>query len=376
LTRAGQGESSRVVGRYEYAAQFGDELDDVLATIREVLLEGRYGLDREVERFENEFAAFLGVRHACGVNTGTDALVLALRALGIGPGDEVITQANTFNATVAAICLVGASPVLVDANERTFLIDESALAGVITTRTRAIVPVHLYGKPTPLETIELICGRSGIELVEDAAQAHGARLHERPAGTTGAAGCFSFHPSKNLASAGDGGAVVTDRAGLAAEVARGRVLGQQAQNDHVSIGIHSKLHALQAIVLSAKLPKLDAWNVRRRDLAGLYRQALAHLPVGFQAESPGEEHVYHLFQLRTPERDGLLAHLRAAGVDAVVRYPVPIHLQPAFSAYGWREGEFPVAERLAQELLCLPLHPTMASEEVAYVAECVEGYFR
>jgi dTDP-4-amino-4,6-dideoxygalactose transaminase len=363
------------VARYNYPAQFGDDIDFVLAAMREAILSGRYGLSDDVASFEREFASFLGAQYTRGVNTGTDALQIALAAVGVGRGDEVVTQANTFNATVAAICLLGARPVLVDALPDTYLIDETQLDSVITARTRAVVPVHLFGKPTPMSGILQLCNARGISVVEDAAQAHGATLDGRTVGTFGAAGCFSFHPNKNLASAGDGGAVATNDPELDADVARRRALGQREQNDHGVIGLNSRLHALQAIVLSAKLPKLDAWNAQRRVVAEAYREALGDLPLRFQKTHNDEGHVFHLFQVQSAERDALLRHLRHTGIDAVVRYPTPIHLQAAFTEFGWRRGQFPVSERLAAELLCLPIRPDMLSREVELVTEAVREFF-
>lgn len=363
------------VSRYDYEAQFGDQLEQVVETIRDALLQGRYGLDSDVRRFEEEFAEWLGVGHARGVNTGTDALLLALLAVGVRPGHEVIAPANTFHATVAAIALAGATPVLVDADPETYLMDVDAAAAALSERTRAIVPVHLYGKALPLDSV-LALADGRLAVVEDAAQAHGAAdpAGER-AGARGHAGCFSFHPSKNLAAAGDGGMIVTGDAELAEDVDRRRSLGQRVQNDHVVVGLNSKLHALQAIVLRAKLGRLDGWNEERRAVARAYRTGLAGLPVAFQRADPSELHVYHLFQLRTARRDELLRHLRAEGVDAVVRYPVPIHLQPAFADRGWRAGQFPVAERLARELLCLPIRPGMEEREVEHVVWSVRRFF-
>jgi dTDP-4-amino-4,6-dideoxygalactose transaminase len=363
------------VKRYDYVAQFGDDIDRIVAAMRELMLAGRYGIADEVAAFERDFSGYLGVRYASGTNTGTDALVVALAALGVGRGDEVITQANTFNATVAAICLVGATPVLVDAQERTFLIDEVQLEGAVTSRTRAVIPVHLCGKPTPMDGILRLSESRGIYVVEDAAQAHGARIAGRAVGTFGTVGCFSFHPSKNLAAAGDGGAVVTDDAGLDSELKSRRALGQRRQNDHVAISPHSQLHALQAIVLREKLSKLDEWNRQRREVAARYREVFAGLPLKFQETTPDEEHVFHLFQVRTTCRDRLLHYLQAADIDAVVRYPVPIHLQPAFAEQGWRLRQFPVAERLADELLCLPIRPDLTEGEIEYVAKTVRTFF-
>jgi len=369
-----------MIGRYNYADQFGDSIECVLDEVRRMLVDGRYVLTEEVCQFEREFAAYLGVPCVCGVNSGTDALTLALKALGIGPGDEVITQANTFHATVAAIRMSGATPRLVDADDRTYLISQSQVAAAIGARTRAVVPVHLYGKATPLAHLMSLADRYALAVVEDAAQAHGARIDGRPAGSVGTAGCFSFHPSKNLAAAGDAGAVATSDRRLAERIGQLRNLGQRAQNEHVIVGANSKLDAIQARILSVKLPRLDDWNARRRAVARLYRQGLAGLPVDFQEWSagegaPGADHVFHLFTVRTECRDALLAHLQAAGIDAVVRYPTPIHLQPAFADLGWQRGQFPVAERLARELLCLPIRPDMTPGETAAVVDSVRRFF-
>jgi dTDP-4-amino-4,6-dideoxygalactose transaminase len=309
------------------------------------------------------------------VNSGTDALILALRALQIGPGAEVVTHANAFNATVAAIECVGAIPVLVDAEESTFLVDRMQLSDAMTDNTRAIIPVHLYGKPTPMMDILDLATRLGIDVVEDAAQAHGARIHGKTVGCFGRLACFSFHPSKNLAAAGDAGAIVTNEESLVTLIEMDRALGQSQQNVHARAGLNSKLDAMQAVVLSSKLPKLQTWNEARGRVAGQYRDYLKDLPLGFQAISSDETHVYHLFQIRTPHRDRLLEHLQRRGIDAVVRYPTPIHRQQAFTHRKWKAGQFPVAERLANELLALPIRPDMSVSEVAYVAEQVRTFF-
>jgi dTDP-4-amino-4,6-dideoxygalactose transaminase len=367
---------SRPICRYNYAAQFGDDLPALMADFQQMLIEGHYILTPEVSAFEQAWGAYLGAKHVRGVNTGTDALILALLALGVGPGDEVVTQANTFYATVAAIRLAGATPVLVDVDENTFLIDEARLAEVITPRTRVLMPVHLFGKPTPMGHILALAQRHGLAVVEDAAQAHGAKIAGKRAGSIGTIGCFSFHPSKNLAAAGDGGAVVTNDDGLAEALRRRRELGQCGQNHHVVLGLNSKLDAIQARILQYKLAYLDAWNDQRRRIAEGYRERLADLPLSFQQVNPGEEHVFHLFQVRTDRRDALQRTLQAAGIDAIVRYPTPIHLQPAFADQSWRRGQFPIAERLANELLCLPIRPDMGGDEIDYVADSVRAFFR
>ena len=366
------------VGRYNYAAQFPDAaLDQVMADLRTMVIAGRYILTPEVTAFEQAFADMHQARFGRGVNSGTDALAIAFAALGLAPGDEVITQANTFNATVNAIVTAGATPVLVDCDPSTYLIDVSQIESAVTPRTRAIVPVHLFGNPTPMDPILTIARRHDLFVVEDAAQAHGATREGARVGSAGHAGCFSFHPSKNLAAAGDAGAIVTNDAALAAAIDEIRSLGQRGQNQHVRTGCNSKLDSLQARVLLAKLPYLDGWNADRRRIAAAYRAGLHDLPITFQAEctETEEANVYHLFQVRTPQRDALLAHLVAHGVDAVVRYPQPIHLQPAFAQQLWRAGAFPVAEALANELLCLPIRPDLTAAETAYVCDTVRAFF-
>jgi dTDP-4-amino-4,6-dideoxygalactose transaminase len=363
------------IRRYNYPAQF--ENSQALAErLREMLLSGHYILAEEVTDFENAFAEYLGVKHVRGVNSGTDALILALRVLGIGRGDEVITQANTFHATVAAIALTGATPVLTDADDHSYLIDEAHIASAITSRTRALIAVHLYGKPTPMAAILEIARKSAVALIEDAAQAHGAKFGGKRMGSVGLLGCFSFHPSKNLAAAGDGGAIATDDSTLAERLQQHRALGQASQNHHVVLGYNTKLDAIQAQILHWKLSKLDEWNESRRRVAAWYRERLKELPVSFQSASSDELHVYHLFTIRTDRRAELLAHLQGLEIDAVVRYPVPIHLQPAFADYRWCPGQFPVAERLAKELLCLPIRPDMTVDEMDYVADGVRSFFR
>ncbi len=365
------------IGRYNYADQFGaDGLDGLLHDIRLMLLEGRYVLGPDVAAFEEQFGKFVGVPHVCGVNSGTDALIIGLICMGVEAGDEVITQANTFNATVAAIRLVGAVPVLVDADDASWLMSVRGAADAITNRTRVLLPVHLYGKPTPMAPLLDLAARHGLAIAEDAAQAVGARRDGVHAGTVGSIGCFSFHPSKNLAAAGDAGAVVTSSPELARAIRLRRELGQAKQNEHVVVGFNSKLDALQARILSFKLPHVERWSLARRAIAEHYRARLHDLPLTFQRSDPDETHAYHLFVVRTMNRDGLLTHLRNRGVDAVIRYPVPIHLQSAFADLGWRKGQYPVAERLAAESLCLPIRPDMREAETEYVIEQVRGFFR
>lgn len=364
------------IERYNYSDQWGEQLPHLMVDLEKMLRDGHYVLTEEVKDFENQFSEYLKVNYVNGVNCGTDALILALLALDIGPGDEVITQANTFYATVAAICWVGATPVLVDANEQSFLLETSQLDAVVTEKTRAIIPVHLYGKPTPMEAIWTFAKRHQLFIIEDAAQAHGAKIHGKRVGTLGDIGCFSFHPSKNLAAVGDAGAVVTDCDTYNKKIKALRSLGQVAPYEHVFIGLNSKMDAIQAKVLSLKLNRLDAWNQRRREIAAAYQQQLASLPLTFQATNTGEEAVYHLFQIRCEQRDKLQGYLNKHAIDAVVRYPTPIHQQPAFQQRGWRCGQFPIAEKLSRELLCLPIRPDFTDMHISYICDRIREFFQ
>jgi dTDP-4-amino-4,6-dideoxygalactose transaminase len=361
------------VARYDYRDQFAGIEDDVVGEIRRSLMDGSYILSEEVEAFEEAFAEYLGLRYAVGVNSGTDALVVALTGVGVGPGDEVVTVANTFHASVLAVTRTGARPVLVDCRPDDWLVDPDLIEGAITPKTRAILVVHLFGKVVGMARIREVADRHGLTIVEDACQAVGARWEGGRAGSLGRVGCFSFHPSKNLAAAGDAGAVVTDDPELAAVVRRLRHFGQVRQNEHQELGWNTKLDAFQAVVLRHKLPRLDEWNARRVQIAAEYRRRLGALPVRFQ-EGEGDS-VFHLFQVQAPRRDELLAYLVGSGIDAVVRYPVPIHLQPPFEPLGHRRGDFPVAESQAAETLCLPIRPNLTLEEIGLVCEAVTEFF-
>ncbi|SFQ05728.1 DegT/DnrJ/EryC1/StrS family aminotransferase [Amycolatopsis rubida] len=366
------------VGRYDYPGQLPGLDDELLPSIRETLLRGDYVLGAAVDRFEHAFASYLGARHAVGVNSGTDALILALHALGIGPGDEVITVANTFHASAQAVVRVGATPVLADCGPGDYLIDLEQAEAAITDRTRAVLVVHLFGQSVDMAAAHALAKRHDLLVLEDCAQAIGAYSGGVRVGTTSDAGCWSFAPSKNLAAAGDAGAISlggADADRLAAVLRRLRHFGQDKQNEHRVVGFNSRLDTLQALVLGHKLPQLDEWTARRVAVAAEYRERLAGLPVSFQDGAGAGEHVYHLFQLRTERRDELLAHLREAGVDAVVRYPHPIHLQEAFAFLGHRRGDFPVAEDLAGTTLCLPLFPSMTADQVSLVCDGVREFF-
>jgi len=336
----------------------------------------------QVESFEREFAEFVGARRAVGVSSGTDALRLALMALGIGPGDEVITTPMTFIATVAAIVQTGATPVFVDIDPGSGNIDPDKVRGYLAARRyrtengpKALLPVHLYGQPAEIERLGRIAEEFGLHLVEDACQAHGARVKTtrgwRNAGTFGAAACFSFYPGKNLGGWGDGGAVVTDDDNLADEISSLRDHGRISHYAHDRIGYNSRLDAIQAAVLRAKLELLPRWNERRREIAAEYRNQLRHSRITLLPEADGIESCYHLFVIRSGMRDAIRQELLAQGIECGIHYPVPLHLQPACASLGHKPGDFPESEQFADTILSLPMHPHLKSADIARVTRVV-----
>jgi dTDP-4-amino-4,6-dideoxygalactose transaminase len=332
---------------------------------------GDYILGRDVELFEREWAAWTGARHAVGVDSGTSALELTLRAHGIGPGDEVITVANTFVATAFAISHAGALPVLVDADPRTYLMDPSGIEAAITPRTAAIMPVHLYGQPADMDAICAIARSHGLLVIEDACQAHGARDRGRPAGTLGDAAAFSFYPGKNLGAQGDGGMLVTDDDEVAERARLLRNYGQRVKYTSQIVGYNRRLDTLQAAMLRVKLPHLDDWNDRRRTHALRYDEALAELPLVRPATRDGVEHVWHLYVVRVPSRELIRDRLAREGIQTGIHYPVPVHLQPAYGALGHSRGSFPVTEAAADEILSLPMYPELPEHAPRRVAEAL-----
>lgn len=345
-----------------------DEIDRAIA---EVLESGRYILGPNVESFENEFARYLGVRHAIGVGSGTEALHLALRACEIGAGDEVITTAHTAVATVAAIELAGAQPVLVDLGPGSFTIDPACIERMITPRTRAIIPVHLYGEPAEMEPILAIAAAHGLKVIEDCAQAHGARYAGRRVGSLGDIAAFSFYPTKNLGALGDGGLVATNDEQLADRCRLLREYGWAERNNSSVAGWNTRLDELQAAVLRAKLPHLDDDNGKRVRLGHLYRTLLKGSRVGLPSERPGSEHVFHLFVVRADDRSVLMRHLSDRGVSSLIHYPVPVHLQPAYRGRLRGADNLVEAERAAKQVLSLPLFPELPEADVRKVAEAV-----
>jgi dTDP-4-amino-4,6-dideoxygalactose transaminase len=359
----------------DLAAQHAAIADELERAVQRVLRSGWYILGPEVETFEAEFATWLGLpngSHAVGVNSGTDALHLALRACDVGPGDEVITVSHTAVATVAAIALSGARPVLVDIDATTYTLDPAQLAAHITPRTKAIIPVHLYGQPADLGPILAVAQAAQLRVIEDCAQAHGARYRGRPVGTWGDLGCFSFYPTKNLGAVGDGGMVVSRAAELTGRVRLLREYGWQAGARYVSQvpGMNSRLDELQAAVLRVKLVHLDEWNARRQALAARYTRLLADTSVQVPVVRADCTHVWHLYVVRHRQCDALRQALAAQGIATLVHYPVPIHQQPAYQALAPARG-LPVTEAAAQEILSLPLYPEMRNEAITAVAAAV-----
>ena len=326
--------------------------------IAEVMARGDFILGKAVSDFESEWAAYCGVKHAIGVDSGLSALELALRAAGVGPDNEVITQANTFIATAGAIMAVGARPVLVDCDADGQM-DVSAAGRVITSRTRALMPVHLYGRIGDVDGVLELAARNRIPVIEDACQAHGAIHRGRRAGSFGLAAAFSFYPAKNLGAFGDGGMLVTDDDEVAASVRTLRNYGSKAKYEHVALPLNRRLDTIQAAVLRVKLPHLDAWNARRQYLADAYREHLADGPVLLPGATAEGRHVYHLFVVQTVERDSVRAALAAAGIETGIHYPIPLHQQPVLKTLNYQPGAFPRAEQLAAESLSLPMYPEM-----------------
>jgi dTDP-4-amino-4,6-dideoxygalactose transaminase len=344
------------------------EIDEA---IKRVFDSSQFILGGPVEAFEAEFAKFCQARFAFGVNSGTSALHLALLAAGIGPGDQVITVSYTFVATAAAICYVGATPVFVDIEPGSCTIDVTKIEAAITANTKAIMPVHLYGDCADMDAILEIARKHKLIVIEDAAQAHGAQYKGRRAGSMGELACFSFYPGKNLGAYGEGGAVVTNDESYLTTLKELRDQGQREKYYHTRIGYNYRMESLQGAVLGVKLKHLDDWNAARRKHAAVYRRELADTGLRLLEERPGYESVHHIFPLFTEQRDNLRQQLSEAGVSTGLHYPIPVHLQPAYSFLGYKEGDLPETERACREVLSLPMYPELADEAVLSVAESV-----
>jgi len=347
------------------------EIDDAVAR---TLSSGQFILGTEGAAFESEVAQYAGVADAVGVNSGTDALFLSLLVLGVGRGDEVITVANTAGATACAIRMAGAMPRLVDVDERTLTMDPAQVESAIGTRTKAVIPVHLFGQCADMDPITEVARRRGIAVVEDACQAHGAQDRGRLAGTIGDLGCWSFYPSKNLAAYGDGGMVLCRDAERGQALRRARNYGQTTRYTHASFGVNSRLDEIQAAILRVKLRYLDLWNERRNQIATMYSRRLASADVRVPEVAKDRRHVWHLYVVRSRHRDALRAHLMACGIGTQIHYPIPIHKQEAFADLGMRDGDLPVSERAAQEILSLPIFPELTDDEVGYVADAIRSF--
>lgn len=348
------------------------ELQDVVVRVSR---DAAFTLGEEVESFEREFAVWCGAKHAVGVSSGTAALEIALRGLGIGPGDEVIVPTNSFIATAEAVSAAGATPLLVDVDEGTALLSAEIVERALTPSTRCVIPVHLYGRTVDMDPLLALCQARDILVIEDACQAHGARYRGRPVGSLGDAGCFSFYPTKNLGAWGDGGAVVTHNAELAARMRLLRSHGEAARHHHELPARTDRLDALQAAILRVKLDRLDDANRRRRAAGTALRGALAGSPVAPPPSPTADgDHVFHLFVVRSPKRDLLRSHLEARGIANAIHYPKPIHLQPAYASLGLEPGSLPVAERLAGESCSLPIFPTIEERQIERIAAAVADF--
>lgn len=363
--------SPQAIPLVDLKAQHAEIAEEVSSGFAKVIAETSFILGPAVREFEEAFARYCGTTHCIGVANGTDAIELTVRALGIGPGDEVIVPANTFIASALGVVRAGAKPVLVDCDAFQ-LLDPGKIEAAVTSRTRAILPVHLFGQMANMEAIlEVAAGRS-LPVIEDGAQSQGAKHHGRPSGSFGVAAATSFYPGKNIGAYGDGGAVVTSSDEMAGHLRKLRNWGSEQKYHHPEIGFNSRLDTLQAVVLSAKLKRLDAWNEARRQAAARYDELLSGIGgVEQPLTLPGNEHVWHLYVVRVQNRDEVLKKLNAEGIGAGIHYPVPLHLHGALSYLGYREGDFPEAERAAAEILSLPMYPHLAAEQQERVADAL-----
>jgi dTDP-4-amino-4,6-dideoxygalactose transaminase len=366
----------------ELGAETGVPFLDLKAQIQQIKPEVREALDKvldscsfvlgeDVRSFEGEFAAYCRAKFGVAVNSGTSALHLALLAAGIGPGDEVITVPFTFVATVAAVLYAGAMPVLVDVDSEYLTMDPERVEAAITPRTRAIMPVHLYGQPADMDPIMEIARRRNLLVIEDAAQAHGAEYKGRRAGAIGDMGCFSFYPGKNLGACGEGGMVITDNPAFAKTVSMLRDWGQERKYNHVLKGFNFRMEGFQGAILRVKLRHLEHWTEGRRNAAACYEKHIADAGIGLPTVRPECRHVHHVYAVRHPERDRLQQELGKRGVQTGIHYPIPVHLQPAYSDLGYKEGDFPVSEKAAGEVLSLPMFPELTEAQVLAVCSAV-----
>lgn len=371
-------EQTRIVPFVDLGAQYAEIKSEVNAAIGGVLQRGDFILGEGVRRFEAEFAAYCDAEHGIGVDSGTSALELAIRAFDIGVGDEVITAANTFIATALSVTHAGATPVFVDIDPATYTIDPDLIEASITERTKAIIPVHLYGHPADMDRIMEIAGKHDLAVIEDASQAHGARYKGARVGSIGHAAAFSLYPAKNLGAYGDAGIVVTSDAEIAETVALLRNYGSKEKYRHLVPGFNRRLDTMQAVVLSVKLRYLDGWNAARRDHALHYGNLLGNAAgdLVIPRVTPWADPVFHVYVIQVAERDRLISELADRSVSTVVHYPVPIHLQPAYAALGYGAGDFPVTEAAADRIVSLPMFAEISQNDIEFVAEAVATFVR
>ncbi len=358
-----------LVPYFDLKKQFASLRDEIREALDRVCCNASFILGEEVSEFEKEFAAYCEVKYCVALNSGTSALHLALLALGVKSGDEVITTSNTFIATAEAICYTGAKPVFADIDPKTGNLDPVLIERVITGRTKAILPVHLYGRPADMDAILGMARKHSLAVIEDACQAHGARYRGRRVGSIGHAATFSFYPSKNLSAYGEGGAITTNDAAIAELVRSLRNHGQSGPYTHERIGYNYRMDGFQGAVLRVKLKRLEQWNARRKEIAALYRSVWKGVNVEIPSDDPRDERVYHLFVVYVERRDAVRAALEARGVHTAIHYPRPVHLQPAFAALGFGPGSFPHAERACERILSMPFFPEMTDEQVQYAAQ-------
>ncbi len=355
-------------------AQYRAIKPEIDAAMQRVVENSSFILGPEVETFEKNFAALCDTKHAVGVDSGTAALHLALILLGVGAGDEVITTTQTFVATAEVISLTGAKPVFVDIDPRTYNIDPNKIEAAITPRTKVLMPVHLYGQPAEMDSILALAKKYSLRVIEDAAQAHGAAYRGRRAGSLGGLACFSFYPGKNLGAYGDAGMLVTNDAELAERARMLRNHGRRAKYEHEIVGYGYRLDALQAAILDVKLKHLEEWNAQRREHADYYTELLSNLDLVTPYEPTHIKSVYHIYAIRSPQRDALLQHLKTRGIEASVHYPIPLHLQPVYKNLNYRAGDFPNAEQVAREELSLPMYPELTHAQIDYVVEAIREF--
>ena len=355
-------------------AQYSAIKVEVMAAVADVFDSAQFVLGKEVAAFEEEFAAFCGVQHGIAVNSGTSALHLALLAAGIGAGDEVITTPSTFVATVAAVGYTGATPVFVDVDPVTYTIDPTQIEAAISPKTKAILPVHLYGNPADMDPILAIAGRYGLMVIEDAAQAHGAEYKGRRCGSMGELGCFSFYPGKNLGAYGEGGLVTTNNPEFARKIRMLRDWGAEKKYQHVLKGFNYRMEGVQGAILRVKLRYLERWTEARRVHAQAYGSILSESGMALPTELAGNRHVYHVYAVLTPHRQELVKSLDAQGIQTGIHYPYPVHLLPAYSDLNYNVGDFPVSERIAAEEVSLPMFPELTKLQIESVGNAVSEF--